>query len=364
MRLLHYAVFLLAGDWLDRARDLAGALIPHSRAYLLCSVPVFVCLGILSRQHIVAPLHGIPAVVLAVSGSLFTWLSICGFVGMLLRYWHRRSPAVSYLSKASFWVYFMHMPLIGILQTSLTYVAWPGGLKFMTVLLVAVAVCLATYEALVRHTFLGALFNGSRKRRPLSLAQWALSLGTAAFLLAPLGAGFWYFRDVLWHYDFHPVLANQVYRSARLPAQQVQQTVGRFGVQSVVCLCGGTKVAAEEQLCAALHVDFRLEELDPDRLPSKAELVLLVQTLDACRRPVLIHDRWGMERASLAAAVAALLGGSEPQDALRQFGLRYGNIGAVPQARVVQDYQRWLTAGGYRHSPERFRSWLCNAYGP
>jgi hypothetical protein len=73
-------------------------------------------------------------------------------------------------------------------------------------------------------------------------------------------------------------------------------------VRSVLCLCGGREAAEEEQVCAAMHVDFRLDELDPDRLPKKEEL--LVRALDACRQPMLLQDHWGMERTSLAAAIA------------------------------------------------------------
>jgi hypothetical protein len=149
-----------------------------------------------------------------------------------------------------------------------------------------------------------------------------------------------------------------------LPAQRVQDAVARFGVRSVVCLSGGTTVAVESQLCESLHVDFRWLELDPDRLPSRAELVELVQALDTCQHPVLLHDRWGMERASLAGAVAVLLGGGAPQQALEQFQLRYGNLGAAPQARVVEDYQTWLLAGSFAHDPDHFRSWVRTAYTP
>jgi glucan biosynthesis protein C len=364
MRLLHYAVFFFTGAWLSRSRDLSTILPAHSK-YLVCAVPVFVCFAAVSRQHIVAPLMGLPAYVLAISGTLFTWLTIFGLMGLLPRHWHRRSRLLGYLSEASFWIYFLHLPIIGLLQTAFTHLSWPLGLKFVTVLLATAAVCLATYEAWVRYSFVGGILSGARKHPPrFGLRRLGLALGTATGLLAPLLAGVWCYRDVLWNNNFHPVRANQVYRSARMPAQDIEGSAARFGLQSVVCLCGGRQLPLEQHLCEKLHVGFYFLELDADRLPSRDHLAQLVATLDACRHPVLLHDCWGMERASLAAAVADLLAGAGPPEALEQFNSHHGHFGAAPQARVVQDYQRWLTAHACPHSPDCFRCWVRTGYAP
>jgi hypothetical protein len=332
---------------------------------MLCSIPAFVCMGPLLRQHLVTPLESPWCYALAFSGTLFTWFTVFGLLGLFLRYWHSRSHFVSYLSEASFWIYFLHVPVIGLLQTLLTHVPWPLGLKFASVLIVTALVCLATYEGWVRYSFVGGILTGVQKRRPeLGYGRLALMVGTAGCLLVPLSAGVWYLGDLLWNYNFHPVVTNEVYRSARLPARQIPEAVTRFGFRSVVCLQGAAAPRQAQQPYETLGVDYRCLELDADRPPRREELTELVQTLDTCRRPVLLHDHWGMERASLAAAIADLLTGAGPLEALEQFSIRYGNLGAAPHARVVQDYQHWLAAHAWPHSPDRFRSWLRNEYVP
>jgi hypothetical protein len=50
------------------------------------------------------------------------------------------------------------------LQVAVSQFDWPGLVKFAAILLVALPVMLASYQLLVRTTFIGLVLNGRRMR--------------------------------------------------------------------------------------------------------------------------------------------------------------------------------------------------------
>ena len=69
-----------------------------------------------------------------------------------------------YLADGSYWVYLCHLPVVGLLQIVLLPVPAPAGLKFLTVFTVTMVLCLASYQVMVRYTFLGVRLHGPRLR--------------------------------------------------------------------------------------------------------------------------------------------------------------------------------------------------------
>jgi len=59
------------------------------------------------------------------------------------------------------------------LQVAVSQLDWPWPVKFGGILLVALAVMFASYQLLVRYTFIGAVLNGRRMRREPKLATTA-----------------------------------------------------------------------------------------------------------------------------------------------------------------------------------------------
>jgi peptidoglycan/LPS O-acetylase OafA/YrhL len=82
---------------------------------------------------------------------------------------------VRYLSDASYWLYIMHMPVVVGLQFALLPVPLPALAKIPIVLALAVAILIASYDLMVRPTWIGALLNGRRYPRhlPVLLAESA-----------------------------------------------------------------------------------------------------------------------------------------------------------------------------------------------
>lgn len=91
-----------------------------------------------------------------------TWLLIFGFFGLFLRWFESPSPAMRYLSDASYWLYLAHIPVVVFGVDVLLPLAWPAIVKFSVVLLVSTPLLLTTYHLFVRNTWIGVLLNGKR----------------------------------------------------------------------------------------------------------------------------------------------------------------------------------------------------------
>jgi peptidoglycan/LPS O-acetylase OafA/YrhL len=92
------------------------------------------------------------------------WTASFAAIGLALRFLSGYSRTRRYLADASYWLYIIHLPLVMALQVMLSQLDWPWPVKFATILLVAIPVMLASYQLLVRHTFIGVVLNGRRIR--------------------------------------------------------------------------------------------------------------------------------------------------------------------------------------------------------
>jgi hypothetical protein len=95
-----------------------------------------------------------------------TWTTTFAVIGLALRFLSGFSPARRYIADASYWLYLIHLPIVMALQVAVSSLDWPWPVKFAMILLVSVPVMLASYQLLVRHTFIGAVLNGRRMPRP------------------------------------------------------------------------------------------------------------------------------------------------------------------------------------------------------
>ncbi len=164
-RLLHNAIFFVVGVGMYHARGDLARLASWGWAYLALSVPAFACRAWLVRGDLARPLDGWAEVALSVMGALFVWLTTFGLMGVALTPALNRSrPAVRYLADSSYWVYLLHLPVIGLMQVGLLGVEVPAILKFVAVLSVTVGLGLGSYQAMVRHTIVGHWMHGRRER--------------------------------------------------------------------------------------------------------------------------------------------------------------------------------------------------------
>ncbi len=203
--------------------------------------------------------------------------------------------------------------------------------------------------------------------RARRVRKWVVrSIGVATVvLLAFLG-----FR--LGTENFGTVAPGRIYRSGQMPAAALARTVRAHRIKTVLNLRGpnpkqswyraernATLAAGATQVDVALASDLWL---------SRVQARTLLNVLDTCEYPVLIHCQWGSERTGLVSALTELLrpGGSLAL-ARRQFSWFYlyapVGDGVVMEAHLDR-YEQWLRDQRLNHSPAQTRRWLADAYQP
>jgi hypothetical protein len=182
--------------------------------------------------------------------------------------------------------------------------------------------------------------------------------------------GLWSFRALLFDGNFHTVIPNEVYRSAKPSPEALERRIKEFNLRSVIWLSTRKDkdpwVKAERSVTEVHGVNFYLVRLG-NFIPPPATLQQLVYLFDTAKRPLLLHCAAGIERSGLASAVAVLLAGGDVPEARRQLGLTYGFAPLLCSphfSKVFDDYEHWLTVQAWAHTPERFRHWVKNEYVP
>ena len=97
--------------------------------------------------------------------ALAIWTTTFAAIGLALRFLSDFSPVRRYLADASYWLYIIHLPILMALQVAVSQLDWPWPVKFGAIMLIALPLMFASYQFLVRYSFLGAVLNGRRVRR-------------------------------------------------------------------------------------------------------------------------------------------------------------------------------------------------------
>jgi peptidoglycan/LPS O-acetylase OafA/YrhL len=102
------------------------------------------------------PLHWLQAVLEAYAGL---WLTLCCLQAG--KHWlNGQNSVMRYLSDASYWVYLVHLPILFAIQYRLLDVAAGWQMKFAISVFATSLLSLASYQLLVRNTFIGKLLGG------------------------------------------------------------------------------------------------------------------------------------------------------------------------------------------------------------
>lgn len=102
--------------------------------------------------------------------ALAIWTTTFAMIGLALRFLSGFSPVRRYLADASYWLYIIHLPILMALQVAVSQLDWPWPVKFGAIMLIALPLMFASYQFLVRYSFLGAVLNGRRMRPGAQLA--------------------------------------------------------------------------------------------------------------------------------------------------------------------------------------------------
>ncbi|MBK1969119.1 acyltransferase family protein [Brevundimonas sp. 3P9-tot-E] len=153
------------GVLLDRRRDLLKRMEVWTPAWLGLALGAGTTALMLSGGPAPVLTPMIDPATKAMTAAAFavaTYASMFAVVGLALRFWSGHSALRRYLADASYWIYIVHLPLVMAAQVVVKDwpLVWPVKLAIVTV--GVMAVCLASYELMVRHGFMGRWLNGRR----------------------------------------------------------------------------------------------------------------------------------------------------------------------------------------------------------
>jgi len=160
--------------------------------------------------------------------------------------------------------------------------------------------------------------------------------------------------------NFGVIAPGQAYRSAQLDATSLRLVLDEYGIRTVVNLRGATPGALwyENERRVATEAGVRLVDIDMSamRLPDRATLLQLYDTLRTAEGPLLIHCQAGADRTGAVAALWRMIVLGEPRAAAaRELTIFRGHFGAVrPEmdqlVRMFEPRREWIE---HAYSPRR-----------
>ena len=105
--------------------------------------------------------------VAALLQTLYAWLMVGGLLGPFSTVIRGERPSIRYLSDSSYWLYLAHPPLVVLGQWYMRNWELSTVAKFALLNLSVTTLLLASYAVFVRHTPIGWVLNGRRRRTTL-----------------------------------------------------------------------------------------------------------------------------------------------------------------------------------------------------
>lgn len=160
--LAYYGIFFYAGWVLHHHMQ---RIFPLLKRYAVPFTVAGIVVGAFAGWVKIDPgAPGMGRVLLQACATVSTMCLVTGVAGVFLRWVNAERPAVRYLSDASYWVYLIHVGLLGGVQLFIgDFPVW-GPAKYVTALAVTIGISLLTYQWWVRYTIIGFYLHGPRKR--------------------------------------------------------------------------------------------------------------------------------------------------------------------------------------------------------
>ncbi len=170
--------------------------------------------------------------------------------------------------------------------------------------------------------------------------------------------------------NLHEVIPQQVYRCAQPTAEQLENTLNRYQIKTIVNLRGQPTwepwFQAEQDVATRLGVSQENITLSAHTLPFPSELQQALLVLDRTEYPILIHCKQGADRTGLLSTLVLLLyTDATLAEARVQLLPRYGHWPVTRTQnidRFFDLYEDHLTSTQQQHSPARLREWMTDVY--
>lgn len=131
--------------------------------------------------------------------------------------------------------------------------------------------------------------------------------------------------------NFYEVDPGKFYRSAQLTKGELEDTIAKYGIKTVISLRGnppgffGEEPEAETLLRE--KVEFHPLPLSMDYFPSKKELNEILELMHKAPKPILLHCRSGSDRTGMVSALYALEEMKQSKDkAMEQLSIKYWHV--------------------------------------
>lgn len=153
--------------------------------------------------------------------------------------------------------------------------------------------------------------------------------------------------------NFNTVVSRELYRSAQISPQRLDDYVTKYGIKTVVNLRGGNPGAtwyeAETSESQRLHIDHIDFGLSARREVSERQTSELIALLRNARKPILIHCKSGSDRTGLASALYLLaIKKRRPEVAEAQLSIRFGHFSLpfIPEYAMDRSLKRFELSSG------------------
>ncbi len=172
--------------------------------------------------------------------------------------------------------------------------------------------------------------------------------------------------------NFRAVVSDRVYRSGQLSPEALEERIRRHGLKSLINLRGEKedRVWFRDEVEIAKRHGVALESVDliPERLPSRPQLVALIDRLERLPEPILIHCSAGADRAGFASVLARMAkGGASFDEARSELSFWYGHLPFGPASeigRLFDQYDDYRRAAGDDSGFPAFERWAREIYVP
>ncbi|MGH9391561.1 MAG: tyrosine-protein phosphatase, partial [Vicinamibacteria bacterium] len=172
--------------------------------------------------------------------------------------------------------------------------------------------------------------------------------------------------------NFRDVGPERVYRSGQLSPEELEERIRRHELKSIVNLRGEKEdrdwYRRELEVSERHGVEVRSLDLIPERLPSRPDLVALIDDLEGLSEPILIHCSAGADRTGFASVIARMaLGGARFEEARSELSFWYGHLPFGPASeigRIFDQYDEYRRASGAGSDWAPFERWARELYVP
>lgn len=188
--------------------------------------------------------------------------------------------------------------------------------------------------------------------------------GCVIVILLVIVSSFYFFN----RNKFYPVITGEVYRSAQLSTDSLEQYIKENNIQSILNLRGSQPqdewYQAEKALSSRLNIIHYDIGLGAYRLPSIYKLRNLLKLLAQLSKPYLIHCDGGVDRTGLVSVILLLLEGKQSLPQIeKHVSWRYFAFSNKSAGKLFfNQYKSWLTTNKLKHYSSLFSEWLRSGY--